>query len=50
MFNRIECRECGCRLWSEESKALKLCPECRDVDFYDNAELEEKLDQLLEDK
>ena len=39
-FQRIECRECGCLLWSERAKEFKLCPDCEDWEIEDVKELE----------
>ena len=41
------CQECDCKLWSNHAKVCGLCPECENVDYSDNAELENKLDNLL---
>lgn len=39
------CKECSCRLWSNYSKQVGVCPECKqDEDLKD---LEEVLDVLL---
>lgn len=45
----VRCNDCDCLLWSDESKKLKLCPECRWVDEEDYTDLEQRLDKLLED-
>ena len=42
----MRCKECGTLLWSDYSKHLGICPECKDVDG-DNKELESQLDQIL---
>lgn len=48
-FKRIECRECGCLLWSERAKEFNLCPDCEDWEIEDMKELEseEKLEYFL---
>lgn len=41
------CQECECKLWSSHAKDCGLCPECENIDYDDNAELETELDNLL---
>jgi len=45
-FERKECKECGSKLWSDYSKKLELCPECKDIDAEQNLELESKFENL----
>lgn len=46
-YRTVRCTECDSLLWSERAKSIELCPECENVDFDDNADLEDKLEALL---
>lgn len=41
------CKECDCLLWSYYSRERGICPECETPDVDDNADLEDKLEELL---
>lgn len=43
-YCKVECKECGCLLWSEHTKSTGICPECEDVDEADYDNLEERLE------
>jgi rubrerythrin len=43
---RYECKECGCTLWSNHSKKLGVCPECKDPDA-EPKDLESMLESLI---
>jgi predicted Zn-ribbon and HTH transcriptional regulator len=45
---RTVCKECDCTLWSDRAKSLSLCPDCEDVDYDYNQDLESQLENLLE--
>lgn len=44
---RVECTECGCKLWSDHAKSIKLCPECESEPPIDMLDLEDQLEELL---
>lgn len=46
----VRCSDCGNTLWSDHAKAVKLCPECECVDEHDYSDLEERLENIINDK
>lgn len=50
IYRPVRCNDCDCLLWSDESKKLKLCPECRWVDEEGCGNLEERLEKLFENE
>lgn len=50
ILKTIRCQYCDSLLWSDRAKQLKLCPECECVDEHDYSDLEERLENLMENK
>jgi hypothetical protein len=52
MYSR--CKDCDCRLWSNEAKKIGLCPECfayennfEEADSGEEKDLEDRLDSVV---
>lgn len=45
-MDRLTCKGCGCKLWSDWSKTLGACPECADPEAEEWNDLEERLENI----
>lgn len=42
----MECKGCGCKLWSDRAKTLGACPECWAMGEEEWNDLEERLENI----